>query len=156
MIVETGTVVVNKEQGTVVRVRRGDACASCGAGCACATDGQVQMMEVVAQNLIGAEPGDRVEVALTTGTLLSLSALTYLFPLAFLFLGAFVGPPIARAANWNLDADLAAALVGFVFLIVGFIVLALIMRRQRPGGKISPVIVRILSPGESAANHVTR
>lgn len=146
MLTESGTVIENQNEHSVVRVRRGEACGSCSVGCTCADDQSPQIMNVVAQNLIGAKVGDRVELALGTGTLLSLSAMTYLVPLLFLFAGALSGHRIAVAIGWSIDADLAAAAFGFAFLVVSFLGVALLLRRQKPGGAISPMIVKILPP----------
>jgi sigma-E factor negative regulatory protein RseC len=146
MITESGIVLQSQDETALVRVRRGEACASCGAGCSCAGETQPQIMHVTAQNPLGAREGDHVELAITTGTLLSLSALAYLVPLAFLFLGALIGKPLVRSLGVDMDGELAAALVGFAFLAVSFLVIAFGMRRQKPGGKISPIIVKILKP----------
>lgn len=145
MIVETGTVTKTQNGEAVVLVRRGDSCASCGAGCTCGGghDDRI-MMKVIAHNGPNAQVGDRVEVALSSGKLLTLSLITYILPLVFLFIGAIIGKPIAAALGWTLDAELASAFFGIGFLIASFLGVTLIMRRYRPGGKISPSIIKIL------------
>ncbi len=148
MITESGIVLQNLDATALVKVRRGEACESCGAGCACAGETETRIMQVTAQNPLGAKEGDHVELAITTGTLLSLSAITYLVPIVFLFLGALLGKPMATGLGWSMDGELASALFGFIFLVISFLVIAFIMRRQRPGGKISPIIVKILKPDD--------
>lgn len=146
MITENGVVLQNHDETALVRVQRGEACESCGVGCACASESQPQIMHVTAQNPLGAKEGDRVELAIATGTLLSLSALTYLVPLVFLFIGALIGKPVARAVGWSVEGELASALMGFFLFVIGFLGIAFLLRQQKPGGKISPIIVKIHKP----------
>jgi sigma-E factor negative regulatory protein RseC len=144
VIVESGIVTQTNDLTANVRVNRSDACSSCGTGCVCAGESSAQSVDVVAHNPIGAQKGDRVELSLSTGKLLGLSAVTYILPILFLFIGALTGNTLAKAIGLNLEADMASALTGFLFLVLSFLAVAIALRKHEPGGKISPIIVRVI------------
>ena len=100
-----------------VTVERRSACSgdchSCG-GCSAYT----QRMTVVAENPIGAVPGDRVVVETSTGTVMAAAALVYLVPLATFFLGYCMGELLS----------VRPALSGIVGFVLGLIP-ALLMNR---------------------------
>lgn len=95
----TNTATVIRLEGAdkaAVRVTRGSACGNCGTCKGC--DDPRAMVEVVAANPIGAEPGDRVVITTGTRQVLGLAALVYLLPVVLFLAGwAAVGWPGALA-----------------------------------------------------------
>ena len=147
MITERGTVLETRNDLATLLVKRGDACGSCGAGCHCGTHDE-KTMRVEAKNAIKAQTGDVVEIAMETDKLIGLSMLTYIVPIVFLFIGGLAGAPLARAFSMNISADLASALFGIAALVVSFLGVGLYTRRIKPGGVMSPVILRVVPPEE--------
>lgn len=77
-MVQTATVCETKERTAIVEVRRQSACAGCHAG-GCLGCGQAVRAE--AENLVGAQVGDRVELEATTSRVLLHAVLVFLMPL---------------------------------------------------------------------------
>lgn len=157
MIVERGTIIKSIGDNAVVRISNGDSCGSCGAGCACSGD-TAKQLNVVAKNTVGAVKGDVVQLSLSTSALFSISTAIYILPLVFLFAGALAGGPAAAALGWNLDKNLAAAVFGFGFLIVSFLVVTLTMRAQKTNSRNSPAVEKIIyrpqRDGKSSGFHI--
>ena len=78
-------------------------CAGCGAA--------AETVVVAAENLIGAEPGDRVVVESSTRSVLAASAVAYLLPLALFFGGYGLGAAL----------DLLPALIGGLGFFLGLL-----------------------------------
>ena len=70
-----------------VKTKRSSACNSCASRHHCLTQGGDQML-VKAQNRVGANKGDEVELYLSTKTKLKGTAIVYLLPVLGIFLGA--------------------------------------------------------------------
>lgn len=104
----TQTAVVTEVMGKKARVqvKRVSACSHdctrCGGGCS-------EMMKsapvsVLADNPLGAQPGDRVVVASDTGSILGAAALVYLTPILLFFAGYFIAGAVGAAENASLWA----------------------------------------------------
>lgn len=145
MMEEQGTVLSTRDDRAVVRVQRGEQCASCGSARACGAFGTTErFLDIVARNPIAAEAGDRVSIAMESEKVLWLSLLTYIAPLFFLFAGALLGPTLAARLGLDLVDDLASAMSGLLFLAISFVGLWALMRRHKPGGRLSPVVVQVV------------
>lgn len=147
MITQYGIVMETKNGEAVVHVHRSAGCGSCGSSCGHASETESVVMTVTVQNEIGAKTGDNVELSLGSGKLIQMSALTYLMPLAFLFIGAFAGGPFSKTIGWPSDPDLAAAFFGFVFLSLSFFGLWVLMKRKKSAARITPSITKINPKG---------
>lgn len=77
-MVQTATVCVTKEHTAIVEVCRQSACAGCHAG-GCLGCGKAVRAE--AENAVGAQVGDRVELEATTSRVLLHAVLVFLMPL---------------------------------------------------------------------------
>ncbi len=86
---ETGEVVATDGNVARVRVERGDGCTSCEHEHSCGMYGKGEMV-LVATNRVGAKPGEKVRVALTTIGQIKASCILYLVPLVGLLIGVFV------------------------------------------------------------------
>jgi positive regulator of sigma E activity len=146
MTSETGIVTRAADGLATVHVFRGDSCGSCGSSCVCSTEQPPpRELDIVARNPINAKSGDEVQLAMEPETIFWLSLLTYIAPLLFLFAGALAGPKLARALAITLDPDLAAACFGFALLALSLVVLRMVLKRFKPGGELSPVIVKVIN-----------
>lgn len=107
-----------------IEVRRvsacGHNCEECGGGCAELT--KSGPVTVLAQNPVGARPGDRVVVESSTRSILGFAAVVYLLPLVLFFAGYF----IARALG---AAEGTAMVVGGACFSMSLTVAVLVDRR---------------------------
>ncbi len=128
----TGVVAAVEDGMAVVHFVRGSMCKHCGA---CMTAGDAQM-EVRVENTLSAAVGDTVEVSLSASSMLTASALCYLFPLAGLLAGVFLGARISEAAALLLGLGLC----GMCFLVL-YLLDRLAFRKNR---RFVPKLVRII------------
>lgn len=111
---------------------------ACGHDCErCAGCGVTgQSVRARAENLIGAEPGEKVVVHSDTGRMLGIVAAVYLVPVA-LFLGLYLA---AAACTERVGIQYGAAAAGFA---LGLIPAVWYDRRIRARGGLSMTIVRL-------------
>lgn len=117
------------ENKAEVLVRRqsacGHDCASCG-GCGPESSTQVTAM---ADNALGARPGDTVQVESESGQVLSMAFVLYLVPFVLLFAGYFIASgPLKQSEGTSMAVGMACLAVGFAanFLIDRY------LRKDRP------------------------
>jgi len=123
-----------------VQVRRASACGhdckSCGG---CGPDTMTQVT-AIAENEIGARPGDTVRLESESRKVLGLAAALYLLPIVLLFVGYFI-------ASGSLGLGEGASLmIGLGFMAAGFAVNWLVDRRLRTKQQVRFRIVEVLKP----------
>ena len=106
-------------------------CDSCAGGCGAMAAKEKIIVE--AQNLIGARPGDVVNIEGATGKVALAIGLVYVLPLVLFFLGYFVFESLC-------GAGVPAALMGF---LLGVLIAVLVGRGQKKRGK--EITFRIVS-----------
>ena len=130
------------EKNAEVLVRRlsacGHDCASCGG---CGPDSAAQVT-AVAENELGARPGDTVRVESESGRVLGMAAALYLVPLVLLFVGCFVASGVFKLGEG------ASMAVGIACLAIGFAANFLLDRRTRK----RPVRYRIVEVLKSCSD----
>lgn len=121
-LTEYGRVV--KVEGGVAHVKfvRTSACGKCQACGMLSTQNEIV---VQVDNECGAAVGDLVQVSIRMKKAMRASVLAYVFPLAMLILGAWVGWLLS--AQWHVfhNADTAMALCAVIFAILSFFLLKL-------------------------------
>ncbi len=152
MAIEQGIVIKMGPQGgstAWVKTIRSSACESCASRDSCKTGSDGQSQEVEAINQAGARVGDRIQLAISTVSMLKAMSLLYLFPILCLIGGGVVGERMAP--SFQADPSIMAA----VAAAVGFAAALLLVRvlGQRMGQKESyqPKIIRVL--GREPINH---
>ena len=100
-----------------VTVERGEAFGSCEMIGACRVLGrQKSELELVLENPVRAQPGDRVRITIQESAVVGASAVLYLVPAVCLILGAAAGYLLADARGWQVDpASSVGAVSGLVF-----------------------------------------
>lgn len=121
-----------------VQVRRPSACGhdckSCGG---CGPDTMTQVA-AVAENEIGARPGDTVRVESESRKVLGLAAAVYFVPIVLLFVGYFIASGPLKLG------EEASLIVGIGFMAAGFAVNWLLDRRLRSNRAVRFRVVEVL------------
>ena len=142
MVTEKGIIEKILNQKAVVRIRKGSQCASCNSKGACQALNDGDMLIEVA-NELQAKKGDHVEIGVPTRSLMKLSLVVYLFPIAALIIGAYAGGSLL-AHSFHLQANLASIMAGGFALGIVFCVLKWLDRTARASGKYRPRMRRVI------------
>lgn len=153
----TGIVIRTEGSRADVSTTRRGACATCAEASACFVPDIESCQETVSvRNLIGAQPGDTVELGLPANAVLRLSALVWVVPLAGLLLGAVAGAVLgaqlsasgaSSAGAGSATSDLLALFGALVGTGAAFAVLRRIDRRAAGDPRVTPRIARVVERG---------
>jgi len=138
---ERGRVI--KAYGNVARVEifRRDECSRCKV---CGF-GSREKIIAVAENPVGAQQHDEVELELEAAQVVRAAVIVYLIPLAFLLAGLYLGTVFASLIDRPDMAQSAAAVFGFGLLGLSYVGVAIYSRRPAIS-KYRAKITRILTP----------
>ena len=142
MLIETAEVVESRGDTAVVKTFRSEACHHCAAKGACGVMGGGKEMRVEVLNYPRASAGDRVELALPESSFVKASAASYMLPLAFIVVGAFLGN--AYGPNYGFTSDTAAIVLAAAGLALAIPLIIRINRRLKDKEHYIPRIIRIL------------
>jgi len=142
MIVEIGKVVEIAKGNTVVVVSRTAACAGCASKNACHVFGTNKEARIIVSNDIGAKVDDTVEIGVAEGRLVAASFIVYILPIAALFIGAGLGTWIAGRIGIEIGG--ISALMGLLFLGIGFVVIRLMDPYLNKKDAMRPRIIRVV------------
>jgi len=118
---EAGEVVELKEGKAYLRFNRTAACSKCGA---CGMLAGKNEVTVEAPDTLGVQIGDRVEMEFSAKNAFQSTLIAYIFPLAMLFVGLWLGYVIPQTLFDTQDAF--AAIMGIIFAAGSFLVLKLL------------------------------
>lgn len=141
MISEQGIVERIKRNSALIKVAKSSACNHCTSKDSCSVPDKNMVIEV--KNSLNAKVGDLVEVSVPEGTFIVLSLMIYIFPVAALMAGAFLGNYLSTLLET--DPSLTAIITGALFLFASFVILKLIDRKKDTRDKYIPHMTRILS-----------
>lgn len=149
----TGTVRVIAANDSLVWVQaeQQSACGGCAQTERCGTNAVTRYLDRKAQqfqltNDFDAKIGDRLEVGIRTETLLKVSALIYLLPLAGLGLGAIMGVRFD-------DGDVVTLLSGLLGLMAGFFAAKSLVTRNGLSSSVEPFFLRKLEPNNQKSGY---
>ena len=136
--------VVMEVAGTTAKVMmtRSGSCESCNAAGSCKAVSDDRVME--ADNLLGALPGQHVLLKIESGLFLKATFLTYMLPVIFLFLGAYLGGKYGPEISGAISLDNWQALGGVAFLILSAVMVRFYDRKVKKSKVLKPVIVKII------------
>jgi sigma-E factor negative regulatory protein RseC len=117
-------------------------CESCASRDSCGTNAGSQEREVEVDNPIGATVGDRIQISISTGSLLKATFLLYLFPILCMLIGGIAGQDIGLRLDWNTSSS--AAIAAFFCLAAAMLVVRVSGNRMAKKAKYRPRIIRIL------------
>ncbi len=139
---EEGIVVEVRDDRAVVAVTGGSACDKCPSASLCKGDGEQKTLTAV--NPFNAKAGDRVRVVMHSQMYLKGTMLVYGIPMVLFIGGAMLGKFMADHyfPDWN--ADLTAAGVGTLLLVLSFGAAKVWSRKVEGNEAYLPVIEKIL------------
>ena len=130
-----GTVTEITGDKAKVVFKRTKACANCDA---CLHFGSDEAAAEI-KNTLNAQVGDRVEIAIRSGSMLKAGFILYLIPLAALIAGVYFGCKIN---------DVAGALIGIGAAFVTLIIIHLFEPKFKRAGRFEPAMLRIVNEKE--------
>ncbi len=142
-----------EEEGTVVELRGGYAlvravpspqCAGCASSGVCHGGASRNEKVVEAHNEIGAVPGDRVTIAIPSGTLLKAAFRVYMLPVAGILAGAGAAQVAVQALGGAEGAGGAAGLGGLAGAALVIAAQRVLGRRKAKDTTLRPRIIRVL------------
>ena len=134
MASEEGIITRIDGPSAVVRTVKSGDCEACSAKGFCSDSGRE--MDVRALNSARARVGDRVRIEIPTGAFIKAMSLLYLFPVAALLAGAFIG--------LALGGDNGAALGALVGFVLAVVVVRYRGRRMGAMAVYQPRIVKVI------------
>jgi sigma-E factor negative regulatory protein RseC len=140
MIREQGIVEEIRRNTAVVKIQKSSSCKHCADKDSCSVADRNMLIEV--ENRLNAKEGDRVEVSVPEGTFIKLSLMVYIFPIAALMVGAFLGNFLSL--QLNTDPSATAAITAALFLVASFLLLKAFEKKKDAVEKYSPRMTRIL------------
>jgi sigma-E factor negative regulatory protein RseC len=139
MLVETGRVAKKERDRVVVEVEKNSACAECHVGCACDIDKSIRLVE--ANNPLGAEVDQYVQVSIPNDSVLRASFVVYIIPLSALIAGTLLGRYIGVRVGVK---DLFEVLSGFTCLGLSFLFVRYYNNLFKQQLRNQPVITKIM------------
>mgnify|MGYP001160586365 CR=1 FL=1 len=144
---ETGVIEEVVGEKAMIRVMKSGSCSSCSEKGSCHMRlGGEKPIIIDVENHLGAKPGDFVELAIPTRSLLKLSFAVYFVPVLAFVLAAVIGGEYGHLAH--LSPDAASIVSGGSVLLVSFLILKRLDRSIRKKGQYYPRMTRIV-PGET-------
>jgi sigma-E factor negative regulatory protein RseC len=141
MRTEEGIIEKTGRNRARVRIERSSSCSQCESRGACQVVGGKSMV-IDVPNPLQAKVGDRVEIAVPTGSFLKLTFLVYLLPVVALLLGAILGRAWGPAVG--LQSPLSDVIGGALFVGLTFIILKGFDRTAGEKKDYQPVMRRII------------
>lgn len=144
MVEEIGSIVELKgKHVAVVLCEKSSFCKNCASmeSCQLGSDNRSKLVE--AHNVIGADIGDKVKLAVSSRHFLQSSFMLYIVPLLALLFGAISGHFVGTAIEGGPDPNILSAILGTAFMIGSFFVIR-IGSRAIPKETFMPRIVQVV------------
>jgi sigma-E factor negative regulatory protein RseC len=139
MITEEGIVTQIKDRERAwVKAEKNSTCKGCTAHgfCEAAKQGEVE-----AVNILGAEVGDTVVLGFESASLIKVSLLLYIFPVAAMIIGAVIG--VFLADDFGVSESDLSAVFAFLSLAISFLCIRLVSNNLSQTGKYQAKIIKI-------------
>ncbi len=143
MLEEEGIIVDLVDGRAVVKAHRSGMCNSCSASRSCHSEDEKDMI-IEVRNPVNAKVGQRVKIALSSGSVMYASIIIYLVPLISLFIGAITGKWVAIGVNNTINQELSEVAFAIVFLIISFFIIRACNKRVEENPDFRPIITEIL------------
>lgn len=141
-MIEFGKILEVKNGIAKVLITRHAACGDCGA---CQVGKENLNLILTAENTVGGNPGDMVEIELKTENFLFASFIMYGIPLLGLIIGLVGGYYGGKALGYNENvSQLVAAVAGLLALSMTYVAIRTKESTIKNLNKFKPVLVRII------------
>lgn len=137
--------VIKKVDGqSLVQIIRTSACSHCDEKCMLADDShEVEEMEVLVNDPIGAEVGSMVELEMGAKPILFSAFIVYLLPLVAIIAGYFAGSNLLNSLISN--SEIAGILGSVVSFFLSFLLLRLFDKKAGSKSYFHPKITRVVT-----------
>lgn len=145
MAIEQGIVIRMGQDGKStawVKTVRSSACESCASRDSCNTSGDGRSQQVEAINSAGAKVGDRIQLAISTGSMLKAMTLLYLFPIFCMLGGGLLGDWLAPKTQ--MDSSVMAAVMAAICFALALIVVRISGQKMGHKESYTPKIIRVI------------
>ena len=139
MLVETGRVTKVENDKVIVEVEKNSGCAECHVGCACDIDKSIRLLE--ANNPLGADVDQFVQVSIPNDSVLRASFVVYIIPLVALIAGTLLGRYFGARAGVK---DIFEIFTGFACLGLSFLFVRYYNNIFKREIRNQPVITKIV------------
>lgn len=138
-------VVIEKKNGqSLVKIIRTSACSHCDEKCMLADDShEVEEMEVLVNDPIGAEVGNLVELEMGAKPVLFSAFVVYLLPLAAIIAGYFAGASFLN--NFISNSEVAGIVGSGLGFLISFQLLKLFDKKAGAKSYFHPKITRVVN-----------
>src|SRR6056297_2319664 len=137
--------VIKKEDGqSLVQIIRVSACSHCDEKCMLAEDShEMEEMEVLVNDPIGAEVGSMVELEMGTKPILFSAFIVYLLPLVAIVAGYFAGSSVLNIFFAN--SEIAGILGSIISFFLSFLILRAFDKKAGSKSYFHPEITRVVT-----------
>jgi sigma-E factor negative regulatory protein RseC len=144
MAIEQGIVIkLDKNPETAwVKTKTCSACESCSVRNSCNEAGKIEERQVQAINAAGAKVGDRIQLSISTGSLLKATFLLYLFPVICMLIGGLTGNAIA--GNLFIDSPLVSICAALLCLAAAMVFVRFRGTKLAARSEYRPKIIRVI------------
>lgn len=141
---ERARVIENKNGQSLVKIIKTSACSHCDEKCMLADDShEVEEMEVLVNDPIGAEVGNMVELEMGAKPILFSAFVVYLLPLVAIIAGYFAGSHLFNSFISNSEiAGILGSVLGF---IISFGMLKIFDKKAGASSHFHPEITRVVT-----------
>lgn len=141
---ERAKVIEKRDGQSLVQIIRTSACSHCDEKCMLAEDShEMEEMEVVVNDPIGAEVGSMVELEMGTKPILFSAFVVYLLPLVAIIAGYFIGTNLLQ--SFFQGAEIAGIIGSVVGFFSSFILLRIFDKTAGSKSNFHPQITRVVT-----------
>jgi len=143
MVKDQGVIVEVHGPMARVRVKRTDACESCGNSAVCNTFGVSKDIEAEAVNTAGARVNDLVILEMRSGSLLKISFIVYMIPALAIVIGAVLGLEFGKSRGYN--PETTAIIIGLIFFGLSIMAIKIFSGFLKNDSKFLPEVTKVIS-----------
>lgn len=142
---EQGIIVKTGVGTALIKTQRSTACDGCASKKSCHGGGADETETFIeAENTIGAHVGDRVVFSIGAASVIKAGVLIYLVPILSFIAGVVLGQAASTRLFPEQNPDLAAGLLGLIFLILAFLGLKLYNKYLEKNKTFRPQVLRVV------------
>ncbi|UNC92943.1 SoxR reducing system RseC family protein [Candidatus Contubernalis alkaliaceticus] len=134
---------VNDDGMAKIIVKKHSSCKSCG-GCGILSAGGGTEVTIEVPNPVGAKVGEFVRIGVETNKVILASLIVYVIPVIALVIAMFITQKVAIGSGYQETAEVMSIGVGFLAMVLVFVVIRLMDKRIAQTRKFKPTITEII------------